>query len=289
MLTALVAFQLFILFIRFPILLFVSSVLVHPCVRACKRACDCPSVCSFLCTFRLSSRSSTFIRALAPVHSFVRSFAFLFVHSFRRSFAPSDDLVCFLVSFSLAFICLFSLPLPLFSFISFLALHPSLSSLSPISDCLTLLNNPIPFFFHRLETCPIPAVFDSTGPVREMFENFAPQVKPTERRSIPKVPQSRCTGTSVILLRNSSNKRIRLRKTVVLTNKKKMFCDLIWKIRTVVRFRVVLKPIHSNLVWGAKIEKKTESSHFDLITTLATKKTLIEGVGFIETRTFFCS
>lgn len=225
-------------------------------MRACKRACDCPSVCSFLCTFRLSSRSSTFIRALAPVHSFVRSFAFLFVHSFRRSFAPSDDLVCFLVSFSLAFICLFSLPLPLFSFISFLALHPSLSSLSPISDCLTLLNNPIPFFFHRLETCPIPAVFDSTGPVREMFENFAPQVKPTERRSIPKVPQSRCTGTSVILLRNSSNKRIRLRKTVVSTNKKKMFCDLIWKIRTVVRFRVVLKPIHSNLVWGAKIEKK---------------------------------
>lgn len=263
MLTALVAFQLFILFIRFPILLFVSSVLVHPCVRACKRACDCPSVCSFLCTFRLSSRSSTFIRALAPVHSFVRSFAFLFVHSFRRSFAPSDDLLfvrsfvrLFLGSFFLTFICLFSLPLPLFSFISFLALHLSLSSLSPISDCLTLLNNPIPFFFHRLEICPIPAVFDSTGPVREMFENFAPQVKPTERHSIPKVPQSRCTGTSVILLRNSSNIKIRLRKTVVLTNKKKVFCDLIWKIRTVVRFRVVLKPIHSNLVWGAKIEKK---------------------------------
>ena len=223
-------------------------------------------------------RRHSFVRSPPFIRSFVRSFAFLFVHSFRRSFAPSDDLVCFLVSFSLAFICLFSLPLPLFSFISFLALHPSLSSLSPISDCLTLLNNPIPFFFHRLETCPIPAVFDSTGPVREMFENFAPQVKPTERRSIPKVPQSRCTGTSVILLRNSSNKRIRLRKTVVLTNKKKMFCDLIWKIRTVVRFRVVLKPIHSNLVWGAKIEKKTESSHFDLITTLATKKTLIEGV-----------
>lgn len=67
-------------------------------------------------------------------------------------------------------------------------------------------------------------------------------------------------------------------KNGCLDKQKKMFCDLIWKIRTVVRFRVVLKPIHSNLVWGAKIEKKTESSHFDLITTLATKKTLIEGV-----------
>lgn len=43
--------------------------------------------------------------------------------------------------------------------------------------------------------------------------------------------------------------------------KKKMFCDLIWKIRTVVRFRVVLKPIHSNLVWGAKIEKKKLNRH----------------------------
>ena len=61
-------------------------------------------------------------------------------------------------------------------------------------------------------------------------------------------------------------------KNGCLDKQKKMFFDLIWKIRTVVRFRVVLKPIHSHLVWGAKIEKKTESSHFDLITTLATKK-----------------
>ena len=261
-------------------------------MRACKRACDCPSVCSFLCTFRLSSRSSTFICALAPVHSFVRSF--------RRSFAPSDDLlfvrsfvrffVCFLVSFSLRSFVYSIYLFHCFHSLASWPLHPSLSSLSPISDCLTLLNNPIPFFFHRLETCPIPAVFDSTGPVREMFENFAPQVKPTERHSIPKVPQSRCTGTSVILLRNSSNIKIRLRKTVVLTNKKKVFCDLIWKIRTVVRFGVVLKPIHSNLVWGAKIEKKNWIVTFWLDNhTGDQKNTDWRGLGFIETRTFFCS
>ena len=206
---------------------------MRACVRACKRACDCPSVCSFLCTFRLSSRSSTFIRALAPVHSLVRSFAFLFVHSFRRSFAPSDDLlfvrrsfVCFLVSFSLrSFV---------YSVYHFRCFHSLASWLFILPFCLSLQFlivlpswiTPFHFFFHRLETCPIPAVFDSTGPVREMFETFAPQVKPTERHSIPKVPQSRCTGISVILLRNSSNIRIRLRKTVVLTNKKK--CFVIW-------------------------------------------------------------
>ena len=201
-------------------------------------------------------RSSPFIRSFARslscsfTRSVVRSPPRTTFCSFVRSF------VCFLVSFSLRSFVYSVYLFHCFHSLTSWPLHPSLLSLSPISDCLTLLNNPIPFFFHRLETCPIPAVFDSTGPVREMFENFAPQVKPTERRSIPKVPQSRCTGTSVILLRNSSNKRIRLRKTVVLTNKKKMFCDLIWKIRTVVRFRVVLKPIHSNLVWGAKIEKK---------------------------------
>ena len=220
------------------------------------------------------ARPRSFVRSL--VRFLVRSLVPSFVRPLGRPFVRS--FVCFLVSFSLRSFVYSVYLFHCFHSLTSWPLHPSLSSLSPISDCLSIFLIVIPFFFHRLETCPIPAVFDSTGPVREMFENFAPQVKPTERHSIPKVPQSRCTGTSVILLRNSSNIKIRLRKTVVLTNKKKVFCDLIWKIRTVVRFRVVLKPIHSNLVWGAKIEKKTESSHFDLITTLATQKTLIEGV-----------
>ena len=169
---------------------------------------------------------------------FIRSFARSLSCSFTRSVVRSPPRTTF-CSFVRSFVCfLVSFPLRSFVYSVYLfhcfhslaswPLHPSLSSLSLISNCLTLLNNSIRFiiFFHRLETCPIPAVFDSTGPVREMFENFAPQVKPTERRSIPKAPQSRCTGTSAILLRNSSNIRIRLRKTVVLTNKK-IFCDLI--------------------------------------------------------------
>lgn len=28
----------------------------------------------------------------------------------------------------------------------------------------------------RLESCPMPVVFESSGPIREMFESFAPQV-----------------------------------------------------------------------------------------------------------------
>ena len=31
-------------------------------------------------------------------------------------------------------------------------------------------------FLFRLESCPMPVVFESSGPIREMFESFAPQV-----------------------------------------------------------------------------------------------------------------
>ena len=31
-------------------------------------------------------------------------------------------------------------------------------------------------FMFRLESCPMPVVFESSGPIREMFESFAPQV-----------------------------------------------------------------------------------------------------------------
>lgn len=202
-------------------------------MRACVQTCVRLSFCLFVSLhvsviisfvdIHSCARPRSFVRSLVRflvrslVPSFVRPLGRPLVRSFVRSF------VCFLVSFSLRSFVYSVYLLHCFHSLTSWPLHPSLSSLSPISDCLTLLNNPIPFFFHRLETCPIPAVFDSTGPVREMFENFAPQVKPTERHSIPKVPQSRCTGTSVILLRNSSNIRIPLRKTVVLTNKKKCF------------------------------------------------------------------
>ena len=261
-------------------------------MRACVQTCVQLSFCLIVSLHVISfvdihscARPRSFVRSL--VRFLVRSLVPSFVRPLGRSFVCS--FVCFLVSFSLRSFVYSVYLFHCFHSLASWPLHPSLSSLSPISDCLTLLNNPIPFFFHRLETCPIPAVFDSTGPVREMFENFAPQVKPTERHSI-KVPQSRCTGTSVKLLRNSSNIRIRLRKTVVSTNKKKMFCDLIWKIRTVVRFRVVLKPIHSNLVWGAKIEKKNWIVTFWLENhTGDQKNTDWRGFGFIETSMFFCS
>lgn len=36
----------------------------------------------------------------------------------------------------------------------------------------------------------MPAVFDSSGPVREMFENFAPQVKLIGRRNIAQIAQT---------------------------------------------------------------------------------------------------
>ena len=31
-------------------------------------------------------------------------------------------------------------------------------------------------FMFRLESCPMPVAFESSGPIREMFESFAPQV-----------------------------------------------------------------------------------------------------------------
>ena len=202
---------------------------MRACVRANVRAIVLLSVRFFARFGYHLVRRHSFVRSPPFISSFARSLSCSFTRSVVRSPPRTTfgsfvrSFVCFLVSFSLRSFVYSVYLFHCFHSLTSWPLHPSLSSLSPISDCLTLLNNPIPFFFHRLETCPIPAVFDSTGPVREMFETFAPQVKPTERHSIPKVPQSRCTGTSVILLRNSSNIRIRLRKTVVLTNKKKCF------------------------------------------------------------------
>ena len=130
----------------------------------------------------------SFVRSPPFIRSFARSLSCSFTRSVVRSPPRTTSFVSWLVFPLRSFV--YSVYLfHCFHSLASWPLHPFLSSLSPISDCLTLLNNPIPFFFHRLETCPIPAVFDSTGPVREMFENFAPQVKPTERHSIPKVPQ----------------------------------------------------------------------------------------------------
>ena len=172
-------------------------------MRACVRACVCANVRAIvLLSVRFFARFGYhLVRRHSFVRSspFIRSFACSLSCSFTRSVLRSPprttfcsfvrSFVCFLVSFSLRSFVYSVYLFHCFHSLASWPLHPSLSSLSPISDCLTLLNNPIPFFFHRLETCPIPAVFDSTGPVREMFENFAPQVKPTERHSIPKVPQ----------------------------------------------------------------------------------------------------
>ena len=39
----------------------------------------------------------------------------------------------------------------------------------------------------RLEACPMPVVFDSSGPEREMFESFAPQVMVDKKKNFIKV------------------------------------------------------------------------------------------------------
>ncbi|XP_022797505.1 N-fatty-acyl-amino acid synthase/hydrolase PM20D1.2-like [Stylophora pistillata] len=46
------------------------------------------------------------------------------------------------------------------------------SSMPPRQTSIGILSNAVV----KLEACPMPAVFDSSGPVREMFENFTPQV-----------------------------------------------------------------------------------------------------------------
>lgn len=46
------------------------------------------------------------------------------------------------------------------------------SSMPPRESSIGILSNAV----SKLEACPMPVVFDSSGPVREMFESFAPQV-----------------------------------------------------------------------------------------------------------------
>ncbi|KAL9960374.1 hypothetical protein ACROYT_G033824 [Oculina patagonica] len=55
-----------------------------------------------------------------------------------------------------------------------LSVHTSAghSSMPPRESSIGIMSNAVA----RLEDCPMPVVFDSSGPVREMFESFAPQV-----------------------------------------------------------------------------------------------------------------